>query len=111
MREINVDFPGVGKPDQPDVGQQLQLEAEKPLFAGPTGFGSSWCPVGGADELRVPAAPASALRDQDTLALFGQVREQAHLVAFGLLVDERADGHGHVEIVGGLSCPIGARPC
>ena len=70
---------GVGEPDQPDVGQQLQLEAEELLFATPAGLGAPRCAVGGAHEPRVPAPSASAPRDQDTLALFGEIREQTQM--------------------------------
>ena len=108
MREISVDFPALGNPIEPDVGEQLQLEAEELLFPGPAGFGSPRRAVGGADEPRVSASAASAARDQDTLAFLGQVGEQMQVAVVGLLVHERADGHGDVEIGGGLSRPIRA---
>ena len=67
MREISVDLPAFGKPDQADVGQQLQFQAQPLLFAGPAGFVLGGRLVGGGGEARVAAAAASAARHHEAL--------------------------------------------
>ena len=60
MREINVDFPAFGKSDQANVGEQLEVQLQRPGLTRHAFFESPWGAVRGADKSRVtaPADPA-----------------------------------------------------
>ena len=76
MREISVDLPAFGNPTRPDVGDQLQLQADESLFAVLAGLGASRRAVGGGDEARVAAAAAAALGDEHALSFFREIRQR-----------------------------------
>jgi hypothetical protein len=60
MREMRVDFAGVGVADEADVGEELELEAVGALFAGAAEFVLARGLVGGGGEVLVAAAAAPA---------------------------------------------------
>ena len=66
---------GVGEADEADVGEQLQLQPEEPLFARLARLGAPRRAVGGRHEVRV-AAPAAAAFATSTLAFLGEIGEQ-----------------------------------
>src|SRR5262249_13099494 len=85
---------GVGKSDEADVGEQLQLETEAALFAGAAGLVLGRGLVSGCGEAGVAASSASAARGYEALAGLGEV-EQA--VAGGLVVDDGPDRHENFD--------------
>ncbi len=96
---------GVGKADQADIGEELQVQAEAPVFAGQAGLCLARRTIRGAHELRVahPASPAAC--DQDAVTLMREIggrRPGFRLVVAD--VGDRADWDGNVEI-----CASGAR--
>ena len=108
-------FSRIGKADQADVSEQLELEAEELLFTALTRLGASRRAIGGADEASVAATTAASARHEHALPFLREIGEQTRF-ALVLLVHERADGHRHVEVVRTLSCSIGslavlATPC
>ena len=58
---------GVGKPDQPDVGQQLQLQRQPGLLAGKAALGEPRGLVRGPGEALVAAPAGPAAGDQRAL--------------------------------------------
>ena len=66
---------GVGIADQADIGEQLQLQAQLALFAGPAFFMLARRLMGGGGKARVAASAAPAARDDD--ALVGDARSRA----------------------------------
>ena len=56
-------FPGIGCADQPDVGDQLQLELDPALLARLSLLGMRRSPMGGRGEMDVAAPAATAVRD------------------------------------------------
>ena len=94
----------VGKADQADIGEQLQLQVKGLLFAGLARLGPPRRAVGGRDEPRVAAAAASALGDEHAVALLGEVgRERRSPPSGSLLEDQRADRHLDLEVRGRCS--------
>ena len=96
---------GVREADEADVGEQLQLEPQILLLARFARLHLARRPIGRRREVRVAHAAAAAARDEHALAFGGEIREQrVRLVRVaGLLVDERADRHGELEIVAALA--------
>ena len=87
-------FSGVGKADQADISQQLQLEAQALFLAGASGLVLGGGLVGGRGAARVAASAAPAARGQEALPGFGEI-EQAR--AGGIGVDHGPDRHQHVD--------------
>ena len=92
---------GVGKSDQADVGEQLQLEPEMPLLAGLAGLVLARGAIGRRREVGVAQSAAAAFRDEDALARLRQVGEHLRGIRHGGIVhvDECADRDGDVEVV------------
>ena len=90
----------VGKADQADVRQQLQLQPQMSLFARLAGLVLARCAVGGGREVRVAKPAASALGDQHSLTRHRQVRELFGRSWYLGIVqdDERADRHLDFEV-------------
>src|ERR687887_421270 len=88
---------GVWKSDEPDVGEQLELEAQILDLARLAGLHFPRRAVGGRREMRVaePAAPSPC--DEHALSFFGEIGEQARRLALALLVYERADRNRELE--------------
>ena len=81
---------GIGQPDQPGVGDQLEPQPDGHLLAGQAGVGASRRLVGRGLEMLVAEAAIAALGELDALADPGQVADQRLVV---LLVDLGADRH------------------
>ena len=90
-------LPGVGEADQPDVGEQLQMEPEILFLAGQARFGAARRAIGGRGELRVAAAADAALGDQEPLSRGRQIGDLHHAVVL-LLVDDGADRHLELDV-------------
>ncbi len=92
----------VGQPDEPDVGDESELEAEPALGARLTLLGMLRRLVGRGLEVRVAEAAATAAGDHRALADRDQVRhERAGLV----VVDRRAGRHVEDQVVAGTTVP------
>ena len=76
MREISVDLPAFGKPDEPDVGEQFQMQLKLLGFAGHPFFEAPRRAIGGADEARVAASADAALREQHALARLDEIADE-----------------------------------
>ena len=101
----------VGEPDEADVGQELQLEAQESFFARFTRLDAPWGAIGRGDEARVAAAATASLCDEDLLALVGEIPEQMQALVRGILFeDERPDRHLDLEVVGRPPGLVGALP-
>ena len=97
---MSVDLPAFGKPDEPDIGEQLQLQPQVPGLAGNAGIGAPRGAVRGRREARVPAAALAAGGDAHLLAGLDQIGNLDGLAALlGHLVDDRADGHLDDEVL------------
>ena len=70
---------GVGKSHEPDVGEQLQSQAQLARLARPAGLVAARRPVGRGRERRVAAAAVAAARDEHALAGGRQIRERNQL--------------------------------
>ncbi len=58
---------GIGKTDQAGIGDQLQPQSDRALFAGLPGIGMTRRAIGGRFEMRIAKAAIAAPRDRDTL--------------------------------------------
>ena len=93
---------GVGKADEPDVGEQLQLQPKLSLLARLARLRLARRAIGRRREVRVAEAAASALGDEHALADVGQIGELRRATSGMLRIaheDERADRHGDLEVV------------
>ena len=93
---------GIGKADQPDVRQQLQMKPEVLLFAGKAGLRSTRRAIGGGREAGVAVPAEASLRDQDTLTFRGEVGD-LHVLVLAPLVDGGADRHREIDVRAGAA--------
>ncbi len=101
---------GVGIADQADVGEQLEREVQRELFAGLARLHLARRAIGGGGEVRVAQPAASALRDAHTLADTARSAfSSSSPVSGSRSADERADRNGDVEVVAVPAVAIGAR--
>ena len=96
------DLPALGRPDEADVGEQLQPQLEPALLARQAVLGEARRLAGRALEARVAAPALAAVRDDQALPLDREVAEQrpvlvAHLGADGH-VDEQVLAVGAVTL-------------
>ena len=97
---------GVRQPDEADVGDEPELEADPRLGAGLALLGVLGCLVGRGLEVRVAEAAAPAAGDHRALADGDEVRQQLP----GLVgVDRRAGRDVEGQVVAGLAVPAGPR--
>ncbi len=68
MREMSVDLPAFGEPDEPDVGEQLEVQPQVAFFSGQARLRVPRRAIRRADELRVAPAAVAALGDDDAHA-------------------------------------------
>ncbi len=61
------DLPTLGKPEQPDVGQQLELEPDRPLLGRRARLGAARRAIGRGREVDVAAPPSAPLRGDEAL--------------------------------------------
>ena len=90
-------LPGVGEADQPDVGEQLQMEPELLFLAGQARLGAARRAIGGRGELGVAAAADAALGDQEPLSRGRQIGD-LHQALVLLFVDDGADRHLELDV-------------
>ena len=94
---------GVGQPDEPDVGQQLEAQVEPALAAGQPALGEARGLAGGPGEALVAPAAGAAAGDHDAPPGDDQVVQRAvlrrHL---------RARRHAHDEVVAVGAVALGA---
>jgi len=95
----------VGKPDEADVGQELQLQAQELVLARLARLDFARRAIGRCREPRVAHPAAAALGNQHALAFARQVGQELWFRVFvgGLLVDQRADWHRQLEIGAAVS--------
>ena len=95
---------GVGESDQADVSDQLQLQAQIPLFARLAWLGPPRRAIGRRDEPRIATPAASALGDEEALALRREVGEEPRLVPGSQLSRNwRAERHLDLEVLSRLA--------
>ena len=85
----------VGKSDEADIGEQLELKPERASLPGLAGLHLARGTIGRRDKHRVAQPAASALGHQHPLALFGQVGH-AHDFAVRQLFEDEGP-HGNVD--------------
>ena len=73
---------GIGQTDQPGIGDQLQAQANSPLFARLARIGVSRCAIGRRLEMCVAKAAIAALGDPHPLANVGEIRNQRLAIFF-----------------------------
>ena len=56
-------FPGIGKPHESDIRQQLQLQVKPPLLTRRPGFGAGRDSVGRGGEIRIPTTTTPSTSD------------------------------------------------
>ena len=84
---------GIGQPDQPGVGDQLEAKPHPQLRARPAGAVLARRAIGGGLEAGIAAAALAALQQHDPLADLGEVGEDMRLVlAEHLGADRDPDG-------------------
>jgi hypothetical protein len=69
-------FAGIWEPDQTDVGKQFQLQLDRSLFRGPSGFREVGCLPGRCGKPGVPSTAISAFGDDKFLTFFHDVTEK-----------------------------------
>src|SRR5262249_10584626 len=94
---------GVGQPDQPGVGDDLQLQGDPAFLAGGARLELARRAVGGRGERLVAAAAAPAGGDGDLLAGAGEVAEDVAAVA---VADDGARRDGDDEVLGVLAVAV-----
>src|SRR5213078_2661780 len=90
---------GVRITNQSDVREQLQLEAELLLFARLAGLYFARRTIRRSRKMRIPETAASALRDQDSVALVCEIGEQDAGSVFGALEHERAGRDRQLQVL------------
>ncbi len=85
-------FPRVGQPDQPDIGDQLQLQRDPCLIARQTALGEAGRLVGRAREALVAAAARTATGDRHPLSGPHEVNSGA------VVLDERLGSRRHRKL-------------
>jgi hypothetical protein len=98
---------GVRKAHDADVGEQLELEAQLLVIAGPSVLGPARRALAAAREVHVAAPAAPALRDHE--GLFGRVEVDQQLAALGV-VDLRAHRDAQHALLAGLAVLVAAAP-
>ena len=102
---------GVGKAHQTDIGQQLQLEAQVLDFARLTGLHLARRAIGGASRSARcrgrRGRPSRPARGRPACARSASSLQRLRRI-LGLLVDQRAERHGELEVVAGLAGAIRA---
>ncbi len=93
---------GVGQPDQPDVGDQLQPQPDIALLARPALVGAARRAVGRGLEMQVAVAAVATLEQHDPLADLGEVGQQRLVV---VVEDLRAARQAQHDV---LACAAGA---
>ncbi len=97
MRADHRRLAGVGEADQPDVGEQLQVEPELLFLAGQARLGAPRRAIGGRGELGVAAAADAAPGDQEPRSRRRQVGDLDQALVL-LLVDDGADRHRELDV-------------
>ena len=103
-------FPGVGESDQTHVRENLQFQDEPSLHALFARLGETRCLLGGALEMVVAVAAATAAAEDPLLSRIDHLEE--NLLALGIL-DDRSDGHLQDDVLSVLALPeaeTAARP-
>ena len=106
-------LPGIGRSDQSDVGDQLQLEFDPARFAGLALLRVGRRLVGGADEVDVAASAAPAACDHQPLPGRQQLPKECR-VRLGLVGSRRKSHHGpgwngHDHVVSVLAVRLATR--
>src|SRR5208282_3864319 len=83
-------FPGIRQADDAGIGDQLQPQPDRVLFAGLARIGAARRAVGRGLEIGIAEAAVTAARQNDALAEFGEIGEKGLAV---LVVDLRTDRH------------------
>ncbi len=81
---------GIGKPDQPNIGDQLQPQPDPAFFSRPAGFEFTRGTIGRCLEGGVAAPTVPALAERHALANFRKIRDQRFVI---ILENLRADGN------------------
>jgi hypothetical protein len=102
-RLMKVDLPTLGKPEQADVGDQLQLEAQAELLAWEAGLRVARRLIGGALEVGVAAAAAATAGDDNARARFGEIGDD--LAGVGV-ADDGAERHLRHDVVAAVAVLI-----
>ena len=109
MTELRkVDLPALGKPDEADVGEQLEPQPDPHFLARHAGLVLARGAVGRGLVAGVAAAAHAALEEGHALADLGEVGEQAPLLVVG--EDLGADRNLDDEVVAARAGAVGARP-
>ncbi len=98
-------FAGVRKPDQANVCQKLQFQAQVALFAGSAGIGPPRGLVGGRGKPGVAPAATSAFRHQEAHALGDKIDQ---LVAVGVVINHGPHGNPDHQIFAVFPVTVGA---
>src|SRR5579872_1385449 len=93
----------VGRADDADVGEQLELQFERVLLAGLTPLREARRLMCGGGEMLIAQTAATAAGDADARAGSIEIGDQG-----AILIDEGARRHRHVYIGTGLAMAIGA---
>ena len=98
---------GVGKADQPDVGEQLEAQPDVHLFSRPAGTVLARRPVGRGLVTGVAAPAVAALEEVDALPVDREVGEQRALLVVG--EDLRSDGDLDDQVLAARAGHVAAR--
>jgi hypothetical protein len=93
-------FPGVGHPDQPDIGDEFEFELEITFLTESSGFGVSGGLVSGVSEMPVSSPPFSAPGNNHSFSWFVQVRQEKTVI---IVVDQCTDGNRNNQIFASFS--------
>ena len=98
-------MPALGSPEQTDVGEHLEFEAQVARLPRRTIGGSSRCAIGARFEARIAEAAFAAFGHALPLSVFGQVTDQLARID---VMHDGAAGHAHVAVVAGFAGHVAA---
>ena len=104
---MRVDLPAFGKPTRATSARSFSSRARLAALALRAGLGAPGRAVRGGGEVLVAAPALAPLRDEEDLAVLGEVAED--LARVGVL-DEGADGDGDLDVAR-PSSPCSSSPC
>ena len=73
-------FAGIGKPDEPGIGDQFEPEPDGELFALLAGIAAPRRPIGGRFEMGVAESAIAAARQHRSVANYRQISQQRFIV-------------------------------